>query len=509
MLFGLIKMDVGLLKRKFVVVAVALFSLIPIVSSIYIAVLINTPFAILLCMVLCALSIVALFFNVSGALYYYWSYLAKPWKPELLRSFPTVAIVVPTYNENPGMVKGTLRHLKKVNYPKEKLGYYLLDDSTDREIGKELRNYCKSNGITVIHRKNRKHFKGGALNNFLKKSNEEFIAVFDADETLVDRNFLLETLPYFRNRKVAYVQTTKKFANGSLFANSIDISYSFFFNFIQPARGTHKFPIFCGSCGVLRKDAVEKVGGFPDSLVEDSAFSIKADLAGYTGVYLKKVYALGKPIETFSGFGLQQWRYNFGHTKLIKEYTRNMKSIPLKKHVHYIAHVLGLNYLSVVLILFGLITIMMAFSDLGRIEQSILNLFLPSSLKFQIEFLALFSIIAMFFTTLLISKVYFGSFRYGLLAYLLNFGVAFVRAKAAVCALVKDYAPFRKVERDRKGSVSAVNAFHATSVESCFSSLFFLGGVISVLSADISSAFWLIWYGTMFSIPFLFAYRYG
>ena len=52
-------------------------------------------------------------------------------------------------------------------------------------------------------------FKAGNLNNMLKHSKEEFIAVFDYDEYLTNKNFLTDLIPFFQDKKVGYVQTEK------------------------------------------------------------------------------------------------------------------------------------------------------------------------------------------------------------------------------------------------------------------------------------------------------------
>ena len=154
---------------------------------------INTLF---IAMIFLSLTLISGFFNIFIANSYYRSafyneYLDginKGLKP--LKSFPTVAIVVPVFNEEVAVVKTNVLQLKTMNYPKERLSFYLLDDSTDSEKASELRLFARSNGIRYVHRKDRKGFKAGALNNMLKHSKEEFLAVFDFDEYLTIRTSL-------------------------------------------------------------------------------------------------------------------------------------------------------------------------------------------------------------------------------------------------------------------------------------------------------------------------------
>ncbi|MBI5158805.1 glycosyltransferase [Candidatus Micrarchaeota archaeon] len=503
-------MEKDLLKRHATFFAILFLSLVALGFTVL--VFFQSPSLVtqLLAASLVLLTLVSLYFNTLGAYYFLKAYNLKV-KPSELKSFPSVALAVASFNEEPEMVKKTLESLKGMDYPKDKLGFYLVDDSTDKEVVRELSAYCRSNGWDYVHRENRKDFKGGALNEFVNGMKEEFLAVFDADEQLVDASFLKETLGYFgEDEKLAYVQTIKKFAEGSGFANAIDVSYSFFFNFVQPVRSAAGFSMFCGSCGVLRASVLRKLGGFPASVTEDVAYSLLADASGYNGVYVPKVYALGKPIESFTAFGAQQWRYNFGNTKLFYQYVQMLAGIPLKKHVHYIAHIFGLHYLSVILILFGLITLFITFSEYRIATQALANALAPQlSLKVQVETATIVSILATFLSALIISKVYFNSFKHGFIIYFMNFGIAFVRARAAVSALLHEHASFKVLKKQAGRKYGVLEALRVSVVETSFAALFLCVGVLAFAKADIAAAFWLTWYGVLFSTSFVFTYKCG
>ena len=206
------------------------------------------------------LAVVSGFFNVISATLYYRSYfyyrhiqeISDGLKP--VRDFPTVAMAVPVYNEDVEMVERNLLRLKSMNYPKSKMKFYLLDDSTNKGTVPALRDFSEKNGITFIHREDRSGFKAGAFNNMLKYSKEELIAIFDADEYLTNKHFLLEMVPYFADERLAYVQTRKSSFNGTFFSDSVKLFDDFFFTFIQPARAFNNTAIFAGSCGVIKRE---------------------------------------------------------------------------------------------------------------------------------------------------------------------------------------------------------------------------------------------------------------
>src|SRR5207248_3649379 len=59
--------------------------------------------------------------------------------------------------------------------------------------------------IKHLHRTDRTGFKAGALEEGLKVARGEFIAIFDAD-FVPPADFLMRTVPYFRDEQLALVQ---------------------------------------------------------------------------------------------------------------------------------------------------------------------------------------------------------------------------------------------------------------------------------------------------------------
>ncbi|MEM3791363.1 MAG: glycosyltransferase [Candidatus Micrarchaeaceae archaeon] len=486
--------------------------------AIYLIKISLSAFSIFVSIMFLITTIVADFFNTIAAFEYYGSYEyekkfnnSKKWKREL-RRFPTVALVVPSYNEDPRVVKKTLQKLQEVNYPKDKYRIYLLDDSME-SISGQLKRFCKENGIVFLHRKERKDFKAGALNNFLKHSNnEEFIAIFDADEYLINKNFLLDLLPLFDDNKVAYVQTAKRYANGGLFENSINLFNSFFFSFVQPSRAKRNTSIYAGSCGILRRSIIEKLGGFPKEVLEDTFFSFKSRINNYKGIYVPKVYALGRPLKTFTAFAKQQWRYNYGGTKFLKNYISSIFKVKfsVREHIDYISLGFGLNYLSAILVIFTLLSILIIFANYPFSSISPSFFFNPYYIKNYLEIYGMIALLLSFIAPVFVSRIYFGSFTYGIMTFLLNFALAIIRTEAAIAALfnkspIKGWV--KTLSKSNKGR--AVMALKNSYAEIAFSSSLFVFSVFALLQNNFSGFLWLIWYAALYSSTFFFFFKYG
>ncbi|MCL5100472.1 MAG: glycosyltransferase [Candidatus Marsarchaeota archaeon] len=480
----------------------------------------GSTYMFLLALCFMALTLVSGFFNIFTSYSYYRSYfytdyinkISSRLKP--LLKFPTVAIAVPVYNEDPKFVKKNMLRLKDLEYPKDKIVYYLLDDSTDKSIRSELEKFSALNGIRYIHRNNRKGFKAGALNNMLKNSKEEFIAIFDYDEYITNTKFLMDLLPYFQDKKLSYLQTEKRYFKNSFFSDTIDLFDAFFFKFIQPARALNNTAIFAGSCGILRKSYLQKIGGFPEYIIEDTFFSFESDMHGYKSLFIPKVYAHGKPINRFTELVKQQWRYNYGDTQFVgyffKRSKNNRKNLSPLSRIDYMTHGFGLNYISIVLLLFTMLSILIVFGQLSGQVFSVKNILNSSNIGFDLEILGISAFALSIVAPAILTKMYFKSLRKGLMIFLLNFSLAFIRTKAAVAAVLnmkgKTMWSGRKMNiNDRQFTYSLKNSM----MEVSFSIVLFAFSAIAMGIDNMYGAMWLLWYGILYISTFFLFYKYG
>ncbi len=495
----------------FLVLSVAGFAF-----SIYLFYISNNLYDYALAVSFLALSLVACFFNIYAAHWYYKSYFYDEYLARIkrhlkpLRTLPTVAIVMPTYNEDTGEVKSNLARLKQMDYPKNKMHFFLLDDSTDRQANAELESFCNDMQITYIHRDDRKGYKAGALNNFMRYSDDEFVAIFDADERLTNTAFLRDILPYFQNRNLSFVQTEKRYAKGTFFSDTVDIFDAFFFKFIEPARALNNTAVFAGSCGIIRKTALDRIGGFPEYVIEDTFFSFESDMHDYKSLYVPNVYALGRPILTFTSLVKQQWRYNYGDTQFISYFLKRNRGSKTKSlaHMDYITHGFGLNYISVFLILFTIVSIGIVFSNVPFIHLDILNVATFASLTNDFEIFGFLAFMLSIFTPAIISKIYFNSLRKGIMVFLLNYALAIIRTKAAIATFFKGNPG---VNWNRSAGIGnrLANAVSNTKVELAFSSMLFVLGYMALLFSNIAGWIWLSWYGILYLLATVFHRKYG
>lgn len=110
-----------------------------------------------------------------------------------LKKYPAVTIVVPCWNEEHTVYK-TIRSLLNLNYPKDKLKIFLIDDGSTDGTWNILRKFEKYPNIKIFHQKNGGKYT--ALNFGLEKMDTDFFGGLDAD-SFADPESLIRIMSYF------------------------------------------------------------------------------------------------------------------------------------------------------------------------------------------------------------------------------------------------------------------------------------------------------------------------
>lgn len=205
-------------------------------------------------------------------------------------SNPKVAILYTTMND---YKYEAIRSFLTQNYSNYDI--YILDDSTDEKIKKEIDSILKryKGKLKIIRRNNRKAFKAGNLNNALEMIHlsYEYFAVCDSD-TVLPVDFIFKLVPYFSvDKSIAFIQANNR-ANPrpeSGFAKELCHSIDCVWKYYQPALNRFGFVMFLGHSALIRTDVWKEVGGFPDTVTEDMAFSSIVREKGYKGIFVEDV----------------------------------------------------------------------------------------------------------------------------------------------------------------------------------------------------------------------------
>ncbi|AOF91025.1 cellulose synthase catalytic subunit [Sinorhizobium sp. RAC02] len=270
--------------------------------------------------------------------------LADPLKrkaPDLgdAADLPTVDVFIPSYNEEPELLAGTLAAAKSLHYPKDKLNVYLLDDGgteakrnhKDPRISiaairrhEQLKALCASLGVHYHARKQNDHAKAGNLNEGLKVSSGELVVVFDADHAPV-REFLRETVGFFaKDKKLFLVQTPHYFLNPDPLEKNLQTfarmpsENEMFYSILQRGLDKWNASFFCGSAAVLRRAALSAANGFSgQSITEDCETALALHSKGWHSLYVDKPLIAGLQPETFVSFIGQRARWCQGMLQIL------------------------------------------------------------------------------------------------------------------------------------------------------------------------------------------------
>lgn len=114
-----------------------------------------------------------------------------------------VDLYITTYDEEYEVVRPSIEAARQMQIPNgTHVSVFLLDDGNRPE----MRALAEQEGATYLARDDNEGFKAGNLRNALMQTRGDFVAICDAD-TRVEPGFLANTLGYFRDPQVAWVQT--------------------------------------------------------------------------------------------------------------------------------------------------------------------------------------------------------------------------------------------------------------------------------------------------------------
>lgn len=118
-----------------------------------------------------------------------------------------VDVMFTTYNEEPDLVRLGLRDAKHMRYPHDiDIRIHVLDDGRRPE----MRAVSEEEGVGYITRETNEGFKAGNLRNAMEQTQGDLLVICDADTRLFP-TFLEHTMGYFRDPKMAWVQTPQWF----------------------------------------------------------------------------------------------------------------------------------------------------------------------------------------------------------------------------------------------------------------------------------------------------------
>jgi cellulose synthase (UDP-forming) len=241
--------------------------------------------------------------------------------PDAEEEWPHVDVLIPTYNEPLDVVRYTALGALNMDWPADKLHVYLLDDGSR----KEFLEFAYEAGVGYRTRPDNSHAKAGNINAALKTINSPYLAIFDCDH-VPTRSFLQMTLGWMlRDRNLAMLQTPHHFYSPDPFERNlsqfrvIPNEGELFYGIVQDGNDFWNATFFCGSCAVLRRKALDEIGGIAvETVTEDAHTSLRMQMNGWGTAYINIPQAAGLATERLSAHVGQRIRWARGMIQILR-----------------------------------------------------------------------------------------------------------------------------------------------------------------------------------------------
>ncbi|HEY0796756.1 MAG TPA: UDP-forming cellulose synthase catalytic subunit, partial [Acidisarcina sp.] len=235
--------------------------------------------------------------------------------------WPSIDVMIPTFNEPMNIVCYTVLAAKQMDWPADKLNIWLLDDGGRAEF----RDFAKEAGVGYVARPEHNHAKAGNINYALERSSADLVAIFDCDH-VPTRSFLQVTAGWFlRDAELGMLQTPHHFYSPDPFERNlghfreVPNEGELFYGIIQDTNDLWNATFFCGSCAVLRRTAIDQVGGIAhETVTEDAHTSLRMQKLGWNTAYINLPQAGGLATETLADHVKQRVRWARGMAQILR-----------------------------------------------------------------------------------------------------------------------------------------------------------------------------------------------
>jgi cellulose synthase (UDP-forming) len=250
----------------------------------------------------------------------------------------TVDVFITCYDEPLEVVRRTAIGARAITYPHRT---YVLDDGKRDD----MLAMTQELGIGYIRRVGNANAKSGNLNFAISQTYGEFILQLDADHVPLPHN-IDGMLGYFNDPLMAVVQSPQDFYNVDSFTHVVNDEgrrlweeNRIFYSLIQPGRDHWGASFFCGSCGILRRSALESVGNFASqTIIEDMETTMRLQAAGFKSAYHPETLAYGLAPGAAGAYHVQRMRWGQGAMQILtKLKPLTMRGLTLPQRLAYFA----------------------------------------------------------------------------------------------------------------------------------------------------------------------------
>lgn len=273
--------------------------------------------------------------SFSGYIYYFKLESIRRDRMKKVREktdWPMVSLLIPAHNESL-VIRKTVESMLKLDYPNEKLEIIVINDNSSDDTGKileEMQNQYKDRDLKVVttYPPDGGKGKSNALNNGVKASRGDFIAVYDADNT--PNSMALKYLAYEMLNNDEYAAVLGKFRvinkDKNMLTRFINTETLSFQWLSQGGRwNLFKLATIPGTNFIIRREIVRKLGGWDiNAISEDTEVSIRIYKMGYKICFMPLAITYEQEPETLKVWLKQRQRWVKGNLYVIQKYFKSI-----------------------------------------------------------------------------------------------------------------------------------------------------------------------------------------
>ena len=225
---------------------------------------------------------------------------------------PKIAVLYCCYND---FNVSSLESLVGLSYHRKKI--FILDDSTDHLVKKEVDRYSKKYQLTVLRRNVRRGWKAGAINDALEKIDADYIVISDSDEIL-PKDFVQRSLIYFDD-SIVFVQTNHVcYSEDNEWVRLLGVGVNIHWDHYQDYRNKYGLVQILGHGVIIKTEVLKKIK-FPELVSEDLALTLKLAQEGLRGYFAKDIVCGESFPRSYLAFRKRHKKWCQGSAELLKK----------------------------------------------------------------------------------------------------------------------------------------------------------------------------------------------
>lgn len=260
---------------------------------------------------------ILVFLSVYGQVFYFVTFLENR-KKIITRNgsielayYPSVTVVMPCWNEESTVEKSVLS-LLNLNYPKDKLKIFLIDDGSTDDTWNVINKFTSYSNIEVFHKEN--GGKHSALNLGLEKCQTEFFGCLDAD-SFADSESLVRIMSFFeKDSKIMAVAPSIVVSNPKTFVQNAQKAEYHMGVFLKKMLGfIGGINVTPGPLTIFKKKVFDDLGGYRHGHnTEDMEIAFRMQKNHYKIDHCNDAYVYTNTPGTFMKLYTQRLRWIYG-----------------------------------------------------------------------------------------------------------------------------------------------------------------------------------------------------